>query len=65
MLIATVTARRHDGGEFIEIKFDDGLQGGGSGSVAEAVLAGGEDHNGDYLVLMKWYPGWMWARTLT
>ena len=37
MLIATVTARRHDGGEFIEIKFDEGLQGGGSGSVAEAV----------------------------
>jgi len=28
MLIATVAARRHDGGEFIEIKFDDGLQGG-------------------------------------
>jgi len=25
MLIATVSARRHDGSEFIEIKFDDGL----------------------------------------
>jgi hypothetical protein len=40
MLIASVTPRRHDGGEFIEIKFDDGLQGGGSGSVAEAVRQG-------------------------
>jgi hypothetical protein len=30
-------------------------------SVAEAVLAGGEDHDGAYLVLMKWYPGWMSA----
>jgi hypothetical protein len=34
-------------------------------SVAEAVLAGGEDHGGNYLVVMKWYPGWMSARTLT
>jgi hypothetical protein len=25
MTATTVTARRHDGGEFIEIKFDDGL----------------------------------------
>jgi hypothetical protein len=30
-------------------------------SVAEAVLAGGEDQEGIYLVLMKWYPGWMSA----
>ena len=30
-------------------------------SVAEAVLAGGEDQDGAYLVLMKWYPGWMSA----
>jgi hypothetical protein len=30
-------------------------------SVAEAVLAGGEDRDGAYLVLMKWYPGWMSA----
>ena len=30
-------------------------------SVAEAVLAGGEDQAGTYLVLMKWYPGWMSA----
>ncbi len=28
-------------------------------SVAEAVLAGGEDQDGAYMVLMKWYPGWM------
>ena len=27
-------------------------------SVAEATLAGGEDQDGAYLVLMKWYPGW-------
>jgi hypothetical protein len=27
-------------------------------SVAEAVLAGGEDQDGAYMVLMKWYPGW-------
>ena len=40
MLIASVTPRRHDGGEFIKIEFDDGLQGGGSGSVAEAVRQG-------------------------
>jgi hypothetical protein len=26
-------------------------------SVAEATLAGGEDQEGAYLVLMKWYPG--------
>ncbi len=30
-------------------------------SVAEAVLAGGEESEGTYLVLMKWYPGWMSA----
>jgi hypothetical protein len=30
-------------------------------SVAEAVLGGGEDQDGAYLVLMKWYPGWMSA----
>ena len=30
-------------------------------SVAEAVLAGGEDQDGAYLVLMKWHPGWMSA----
>jgi hypothetical protein len=30
-------------------------------SVAEAVLAGAEDHEGSYLVLMKWFPGWMSA----
>lgn len=30
-------------------------------SVAEAVLAGGEDQDGAYMVLMKWYPGWMSA----
>jgi len=30
-------------------------------SVAEAVLAGRQDHDGAYLVLMKWYPGWMSA----
>jgi hypothetical protein len=30
-------------------------------SVAEATLAGGEDKDGAYLVLMKWYPGWMSA----
>jgi hypothetical protein len=30
-------------------------------SVAEAVLGGGEDREGAYLVLMKWYPGWMSA----
>ena len=30
-------------------------------SVAEAVLAGSEDQEGEYLVLMKWYPGWMSA----
>ena len=28
-------------------------------SLAEAVLAGGEDQDGAYLVLMKWYPGWL------
>jgi hypothetical protein len=26
-------------------------------SVAEAVLAGATEHEGTYLVLMKWYPG--------
>jgi hypothetical protein len=31
------------------------------GSVAEAVLAGAEEQEGSYLVLMKWYPGWMSA----
>ena len=30
-------------------------------SVAEAVMAGSEDGEGAYLVLMKWYPGWMSA----
>jgi len=30
-------------------------------SAAEAVLAGSEEREGDYLVLMKWYPGWMSA----
>jgi hypothetical protein len=30
-------------------------------SVAEAVLAGGEEQDGAYIVLMKWYPGWMSA----
>jgi hypothetical protein len=30
-------------------------------SVAEAVMAGGEGEEGAYLVLMKWYPGWMSA----
>ena len=30
-------------------------------SVAEATLAGGEDKDGAYLVLMKWWPGWMSA----
>jgi hypothetical protein len=30
-------------------------------SVAEATLAGGEDESGLYLVLMKWYPGYMSA----
>jgi hypothetical protein len=27
-------------------------------SVAEATLGGGEDEDGAYLVLMKWWPGW-------
>jgi hypothetical protein len=30
-------------------------------SVAEAVLAGGEEQDGAYMVLIKWYPGWMSA----
>jgi hypothetical protein len=30
-------------------------------SVEEAVLAGGEGESGQYLVLMKWYPGYMSA----
>jgi hypothetical protein len=30
-------------------------------SVAEAVLAGGEEQDGAYMVFMKWYPGWMSA----
>ena len=30
-------------------------------SVAEATLGGGEDRGGAYLVLMKWWPGWMSA----
>ena len=30
-------------------------------SVAEATLGGGEDQEGAYLVLMKWWPGWMSA----
>jgi len=29
--------------------------------VAEAVMAGSEDGGGAYLVLMKWYQGWMSA----
>ena len=32
-----------------------------SDSVAEAVLADGEEQDGAYMVLMKWYPGWMSA----
>jgi hypothetical protein len=35
--IATISARRHDGSELIEIEIDDGLQGHGGGSVAEAI----------------------------
>ena len=31
-------------------------------SVAEAILAGSEDETGMYLVLMKWYPGYMSCR---
>ncbi|TYQ14402.1 UNVERIFIED_ORG: hypothetical protein L601_000100001390 [Gordonia westfalica J30] len=30
-------------------------------SVERATLAGGEDEDGQYLVLMKWYPGYMSA----
>jgi hypothetical protein len=30
-------------------------------SVAEATLAGNEEETGLYLVLMKWYPGYMSA----
>jgi hypothetical protein len=30
-------------------------------SVEQAVLAGGENDSGQYLVLMKWYPGYMSA----
>lgn len=30
-------------------------------SVAQAVLAGSEQESGQYLVLMKWYPGYMSA----
>ena len=30
-------------------------------SVAEAVLVGAEAQEGTYLVLMKWFPGWMSA----
>jgi hypothetical protein len=30
-------------------------------SVAEAVLVGAEEQEGTYLVLMKWFPGWMSA----
>ncbi len=30
-------------------------------SVAEAVLVGAEEEEGTYLVLMKWFPGWMSA----
>jgi hypothetical protein len=30
-------------------------------SVAEAVLVGSEQQEGTYLVLMKWFPGWMSA----
>ena len=32
-------------------------------SVAEAVMAGSEDAEGAYLVMMKWYPGWVLAPT--
>jgi hypothetical protein len=35
--ISPVTAWWHDGGKFIEIQIDDGLQGHGGGSVAEAI----------------------------
>jgi len=35
--ITTVSTRWHDGSEFIEIEFDDGLQCLGGGAVAEAV----------------------------
>ena len=45
MLIATVTARRHDGDELIEIQINDGLQSCGGSGVAEiirqAVVPGG------------------------
>jgi len=37
------------------------LPGAPPDSVAEATLAGGEDQDGPYLVLMKWYPGYMSA----
>ena len=39
-LIASVSARRYDGSEFIEIEIDDGLQGRGGGGVAEAIRQG-------------------------
>jgi hypothetical protein len=32
-------------------------------SVEEATLSGSENEDGIYPVLMKWYPGWMSART--
>ena len=38
--ITTVSPRRHDGGEFIEVEIDDGLQGRGSCGVAETVRQG-------------------------
>ena len=38
--IATKSARRHDGSEFIEIEIDDGEQRRGGGGVAEAIWQG-------------------------
>ena len=38
--ITTVSTRWHDGSEFIEIEFDDGLQCLGGGTVAKAVGQG-------------------------
>ncbi len=37
------------------------VEGTPAGSVEQAVLAGGETETGQYLVLMKWYPGFMSA----
>ena len=38
--IAAEAARRHDGDEFIEIQFDDGLQGRGGGGIAQTIRHG-------------------------